>query len=202
VFERFTEQARQVVVFAQDEAKALRHNYIGTEHLLLALLRDEDGYPARVLESFGVHGHAVRARVVEIVGDSDDAVTTGQIPFTPRAKRALELSLREALSLGANHIGPEHLLLGVLREREGVAARILDECGVDADQIRDRIGPPGPRWTSYAHGPRWPRRRRFRGLAIAREEALEEGNYDLARKLLELEIEDRQKRDEPKPDDG
>jgi len=91
VFERFTEQARQVVVFAQDEARALGHNYIGTEHLLLALLRDEDGYPARVLESFGVHGHAVRARVVEIVGDSDDAVTTGQIPFTPRAKRALEL---------------------------------------------------------------------------------------------------------------
>jgi ATP-dependent Clp protease ATP-binding subunit ClpC len=138
VFERFTERARQVVVLAQDEARALRHNYIGTEHLLLGLLREEEGIAARVLESLGVTIEDVRAEVARIVGQGD-VVETGQIPFTPRAKRVLELSLREALSLGHNWIGTEHLLLGVAREDEGVAMQILRESDVDADRIRDEV---------------------------------------------------------------
>jgi ATP-dependent Clp protease ATP-binding subunit ClpC len=207
VFERFNEDARQVVVLAQDEARFLRHNYIGTEHLLLALLREEEGAAARALAAVGVTIADVRQRVIAIVGSGEDDEVTGQIPFTPRAKKVLELSLREALSLGHNHIGTEHVLLGLLNEGEGVAARVLSEMGLDAETIRREVltvagGPPGPGWTGYAPGPgrRWPRRR-LRGLAIAREEALEEGNYDLARKLLELDIEERQKRNEPKPDD-
>ncbi len=126
MFERFTERARQVVVLAQDEARALKHNYIGTEHVLLGLLREEEGLAARVLESLGVSVEEVRVHVARIVGQGDE-VTTGQIPFTPRAKKVLELSLREALSLGHNYIGTEHVLLGLLREREGVAVRILME---------------------------------------------------------------------------
>jgi ATP-dependent Clp protease ATP-binding subunit ClpC len=123
MFERFTERARQVVVLAQDEARTLRHNYIGTEHLLLGLLR-EDGAAARALDEFDVTFEKVQAQVARIIGQGDE-VTTGQIPFTPRAKKVLELSLREALDNGDNYIGPEHILLGLLREGEGVAARIL-----------------------------------------------------------------------------
>src|ERR1051325_5982615 len=111
VFERFTERARQVVVLAQEEARGLKHNYIGTEHILLGLLREEEGLAARVLESLEITAEGVRGRVVEIVGRGDE-VTTGQIPFTPRAKKVLELALREALSLGHNYIGTEHILLG------------------------------------------------------------------------------------------
>src|ERR1700741_2741321 len=124
LFERFTERARQVVVLAQDEARALKHNYIGTEHILLGLLREEEGLAARVLESLDITVEEVRAQVARIVGQGDE-VTTGQIPFTPRAKKVLELALREALSLGHNYIGTEHILLGLVRENEGVAARIL-----------------------------------------------------------------------------
>src|SRR3954467_5390074 len=120
MFERFTERARQVVVLAQEEARSLRHNYIGTEHLLLGLLREEEGLAARVLESFDVTIEEVRAQVARIVGQGDD-VATGQIPFTPRAKKSLDLALREALALGHNHIGTEHLLLGLVRLDEGVA---------------------------------------------------------------------------------
>jgi ATP-dependent Clp protease ATP-binding subunit ClpC len=123
VFERFTERARQVVVLAQGEARTLRHNYIGTEHLLLGLLR-EDGAAARALDEFDVTLEEVQAQVARIIGQGDE-VTTGQIPFTPRAKKVLELSLREALDSGDNYIRPEHILLGLLREGEGVAARIL-----------------------------------------------------------------------------
>jgi ATP-dependent Clp protease ATP-binding subunit ClpA len=123
MFERFTERARQVVVLAQDEARTLRHNYIGTEHLLLGLLR-EDGAAARALDEFDVTFEKVQAQVARIIGQGDE-VTTGQIPFTPRAKKVLELSLREALDNGDNYIGPEHILLGLLREGEGVASRIL-----------------------------------------------------------------------------
>ena len=123
MFERFTERARQVVVLAQDEARTLRHNYIGTEHLLLGLLR-EDGAAARALDEFDVTFEKVQAQVARIIGQGEE-VTTGQIPFTPRAKKVLELSLREALDNGDNYIGPEHILLGLLREGEGVAARIL-----------------------------------------------------------------------------
>ena len=116
VFERFTERARQVVVLAQDEARALKHNYIGTEHILLGLLREEEGLAARVLESLDITVEEVRAQVARIVGQGDE-VTSGQIPFTPRAKKVLELALREALSLGHNYIGTEHILLGP-RSRE------------------------------------------------------------------------------------
>ena len=136
MFERFTERARQVVVLAQDEARALKHNYIGTEHILLGLLREEEGLAARVLESLDITVEEVRAQVARIVGQGDE-VTTGQIPFTPRAKKVLELALREALSLGHNYIGTEHILLGLARENEGVAARILRESGADPERLRD-----------------------------------------------------------------
>jgi ATP-dependent Clp protease ATP-binding subunit ClpA len=125
MFERFTEEARQVVVFAQEEAHTLRHDYIGTEHLLLGLLR-VDGAAARALDQFDVTLEEVRAQVARIVGLGDE-VSTGQIPFTPRAKKVLELSLREALDNGDNHIRPEHILLGLVSEGEGVAARILTD---------------------------------------------------------------------------
>jgi ATP-dependent Clp protease ATP-binding subunit ClpC len=138
VFERFTERAREVVVLAQDEARGLKHNYIGTEHLLLGLLREEEGLAARVLESMGVTLEGVRNQVRRIVGDGDE-VTTGQIPFTPRAKKVLELALREAMSLGHNYIGTEHVLLGIVRENEGVAARILIDFDADADKIRNGV---------------------------------------------------------------
>src|SRR5262249_25624389 len=124
MFERFTERARQVVVLAQEEARTLKHNYIGTEHILLGLLREEEGLAARVLESLDITVERVRAQVVRIVGSGEE-VTSGQIPFTPRAKKVLELALREALSLGHNYIGTEHILLGLVRENEGVAPRIL-----------------------------------------------------------------------------
>jgi Clp amino terminal domain, pathogenicity island component len=122
MFERFTERARQVVVLAQDEARTLRHNYIGTEHLLLGLLRE--GGVARAFEQLEVTLEEVQAQVARIIGQGDE-VATGQIPFTPRAKKVLELSLREALNEGDNYIGPEHILLGLVAEGEGVAARIL-----------------------------------------------------------------------------
>ena len=162
MFERFTERARQVVVYAQDEARGLRHNYIGTEHLLLGLLREEEGLAARVLESLHVTVEKVRAQVARVVGEGDEAAT-GQIPFTPRAKKVLELSLREALSLNHNYIATEHILLGLLREGQGVAARILLDFDADADKIRGELSrllggkgiapieqPPRPSgWTGY-----------------------------------------------------
>ncbi|HYY76385.1 MAG TPA: Clp protease N-terminal domain-containing protein, partial [Gaiellaceae bacterium] len=138
MFERFTERARQVVVLAQDEARALKHNYIGTEHILLGLLREEEGLAARVLESLDITVEEVRAQVARIVGQGDE-VTTGQIPFTPRAKKVLELALREALSLGHNYIGTEHILLGLLREGEGVAAQVLMKIGLDMQKIRQTV---------------------------------------------------------------
>jgi ATP-dependent Clp protease ATP-binding subunit ClpC len=149
VFERFTERARQVVVLAQEEARTLKHNYIGTEHILLGLLREEEGLAARVLESLDITVERVRAQVVRIVGSGEE-VTSGQIPFTPRAKKVLELALREALSLGHNYIGTEHILLGLVRENEGVAARILLDFDADSDKIRNEVirmlsGPGGRR---------------------------------------------------------
>jgi ATP-dependent Clp protease ATP-binding subunit ClpC len=155
MFERFTERARQVVVLAQDEARALKHNYIGTEHILLGLLREEEGLAARVLESLDITVEEVRAQVARIVGQGDE-VTTGQIPFTPRAKKVLELALREALSLGHNYIGTEHILLGLVRENEGVAARILLDFDADAEKIRNEIirmlSGPGRRQQGSASG--------------------------------------------------
>jgi ATP-dependent Clp protease ATP-binding subunit ClpC len=138
VFERFTERARQVVVLAQDEARHLKHNYIGTEHLLLGLLREEEGLAARVLESLHVTLEEVRAQVDRIVGTGDE-VPSGQIAFTPRAKKVLELSLREARALRHDYIGTEHILLGIVRENEGVAARILLDFDADAEKIREAV---------------------------------------------------------------
>jgi ATP-dependent Clp protease ATP-binding subunit ClpC len=145
------------VVLAQDEARALKHNYIGTEHILLGLLREEEGLAARVLESLDITVEEVRAQVARIVGQGDE-VTTGQIPFTPRAKKVLELALREALSLGHNYIGTEHILLGLVRENEGVAARILLDFDADAEKIRNEIirmlsGPGRRQGGSGAGGP-------------------------------------------------
>jgi ATP-dependent Clp protease ATP-binding subunit ClpC len=137
MFQRFTERARRVVIFGQEEARGLRHNYIGTEHLLLGVLREGEGVGARVLASLGVTLDAVRAEVVSNVGQGD-AAAVETIPFTPRAKRVLELSLREALSLGHDYIGTEHLLLGLVREEEGVAAKILLHLDADAETVRER----------------------------------------------------------------
>jgi ATP-dependent Clp protease ATP-binding subunit ClpC len=138
VFERFTERARQVVVLAQEEARILKHNYIGTEHILLGLLREEEGLAARVLESLDITVERVRAQVVRIVGSGEE-VTSGQIPFTPRAKKVLELALREALSLGHNYIGTEHLLLGLVREGESGAAQLLAGRGAGLDATRQEV---------------------------------------------------------------
>jgi len=138
MFEKFTEPARQVVVLASDEARRLTHNYIGTEHILLGLLREEDGLAARVLEQLDITVEEVRAQVARIVGQGDE-LATGQIPFTPRAKKVLELALREALALGHNYIGTEHILLGLVRENTGVAARILLDFDADAEKIRNEI---------------------------------------------------------------
>src|SRR5512132_636460 len=156
LFERFTERARQVVVLAQEEARQLKHNYIGTEHILLGLLREEEGLAARVLESLDITVERVRAQVVRIVGSGEE-VTSGQIPFTPRAKKVLELALREALSLGHNYIGTEHILLGLVRENEGVAARILLDFDADSEKIRNEVirmlsGPGGRRQGAGAGG--------------------------------------------------
>ena len=137
MFERFTERARQVVVLAQDEARALSHNWIGTEHLLLGLLREEST-AARVFQQLDIGLEETRAQVARIVGAGDEP-PAGQIPFTPRAKKVLELSLREALTHGDNYIGPEHVLLGLVRENEGVAARILLDFDADAEKIRNVV---------------------------------------------------------------
>ena len=155
VFERFTERARQVVVLAQEEARALKHSYIGTEHILLGLLREQEGLAARVLESLDITLERVRGEVVRIVGSGEE-FPAGQIPFPPRAKQVLELALREALSLGHNYIGTEHILLGLVRENEGVAARILLDFDADSEKIRNEVirmlsgrgaGPAGePEW--------------------------------------------------------
>jgi len=138
MFERFTERARKVVVLAQGEAVRLRHDYIGTEHLLLGLLREESGVAAQVLTSLGVTLDASRGQVESIVGYGEDD-PGGQVPFTPRSKKVLELALRESMQLGHNYIGTEHILLGLVRESEGVAARVLLDLDVDPDSVRREV---------------------------------------------------------------
>ena len=135
MFERFTDRARRVVVLAQEEARMLNHNYIGTEHILLGLIHEGEGVAAKALESLGISLEAVRSQVEEIIGQGQ-AAPTGHIPFTPRAKKVLELSLREALQLGHNYIGTEHILLGLIREGEGVAAQVLQKLGADLNRVR------------------------------------------------------------------
>jgi hypothetical protein len=138
MFERFTDRARRVVVLAQEEARLLNHDYIGTEHILLGLIHEGDGVAARTLTALDISLDAVRAQVEEIVGQGERP-PGGHIPFTPRAKKVLELSLREALALGHNYIGTEHILLGLIREGQGVAAEVLVKLGADHDRVRQQV---------------------------------------------------------------
>jgi ATP-dependent Clp protease ATP-binding subunit ClpC len=157
MFERFTDRARRVVVLAQEEARMLNHNYIGTEHILLGLIHEGEGVAAKALESLGISLEAVRSQVEEIIGQGQQA-PSGHIPFTPRAKKVLELSLREALQLGHNYIGTEHILLGLIREGEGVAAQVLVKLGADLNRVRQQViqllsGYQGGKETVSAGGP-------------------------------------------------
>ncbi len=138
VFERYTDRARRVVVLAQEEARMLNHNYIGTEHILLGLIREGEGVAAKALESLGISLEAVRQQVEEIIGQGQQA-PSGHIPFTPRANKVLELASREALQLGHNYIGTEHILLGLIREGEGVAAQVLVKLGADLNRVRQQV---------------------------------------------------------------
>src|SRR5438132_12300198 len=146
MFERFTDRARRVVVLAQEEARMLNHNYIGTEHILLGLVHEGKGVAAKALESLGISLEAVRQQVEEIIGQGK-AAPTGHIPFTSRAKKALELSLPEALQLGHDYIGTEHILLGLIREGEGVGAQVLQVLGAGLEPTRQKVlqllGEPG-----------------------------------------------------------
>jgi ATP-dependent Clp protease ATP-binding subunit ClpA len=163
MFERFTDRSRRVVVLAQEEARLLQHGWIGTEHILLGLLAEREGVAAKVLEQLGLSLEAVRAKVELIIGEGGGGGPVGHIPFTPRAKKVLELSLREALQLGHNYIGTEHILLGLIREGEGVAAQVLVNMGADLSAVRQEVvqqlsgyrgGPPGVRMHPMAGGPR------------------------------------------------
>jgi ATP-dependent Clp protease ATP-binding subunit ClpC len=156
LFERFTDRARRVVVLAQEEARLLNHNYIGTEHILLGLIHEGEGVAAKALESLGISLEAVRSQVEEIIGQGGSS-PSGHIPFTPRAKKVLELSLREALQLGHNYIGTEHILLGLIREGEGVAAQVLVKLGADLSRVRQQViqllsGYTGPKEGAGAGG--------------------------------------------------
>lgn len=156
MFERFTDRARRVVVLAQEEARLLNHSYIGTEHILLGLIHEGEGVAAKALESLGISLEAVRAQVEEIIGQGGSS-PSGHIPFTPRAKKVLELSLREALQLGHNYIGTEHILLGLIREGEGVAAQVLVKLGADLGRVRQQViqllsGYQGPQGKGEATG--------------------------------------------------
>src|SRR5512138_591875 len=138
MFERFTDRARRVVVLAQEEARMLNHNYIGTEHILLGLIHEGEGVASKALESLGISLESVREQVQEIIGQGQQA-PSGHIPFTPRAKKVLKLSLREALKLGHNYMGTEHILLGLIREGEGVAAQVLVKLGADLNRVRQQV---------------------------------------------------------------
>ena len=138
MFERFTDRARRVVVLAQEEAHLLDHDYIGTEHLLLGLIQEREGLAAKALERLGISLDAVRAEVVAMIGRGD-TTQEGQIFFTARAKKVLELALRSALDLGHNYIGTEHILLGLIREGTGVAAQVLSKLGANSERVQDQV---------------------------------------------------------------
>src|ERR1700685_636014 len=138
MFERFTDRARRVVVLAQDEARMLNHNYIGTEHILLGLIRESEGVAAKARESLGISLDAVRQQVEEIIGQGQQP-PSGHIPFTKRAKKVLEMSLLESVQLGQNYIGTEHILLGLIREGDGVAAQVLVKLGADLNRVRQQV---------------------------------------------------------------
>jgi ATP-dependent Clp protease ATP-binding subunit ClpA len=177
MFERFTDRSRHAIVLAQEEARLLRHNYIGTEHLLLGLLADPEGNAARALGSLNVTLDAAREQVREIIGEGR-LPQQGHIPFTPRAKKVLELSLREALTLGSQSIGTEHLLLGLVAEGEGVGARIIGRLGASLKTVRERAieltgNEPGPALTAVLTEPGVPGRRtthiRVEGLGVIQQ---------------------------------
>ena len=177
MFERFTDRARRVVVLAQEEARMLNHNYIGTEHILLGLIHEGEGVAARALESLGISLEAVRQQVEDIIGRGQQA-PHGHIAFTPRVKKVLELASREALQLGHNYIGTEHILLGLIREGEGVAAQVLVKLGADLNRVRQQViqllhGDPGK---EPADRPRLGKRARARLMddALARIDALDQ----------------------------
>jgi ATP-dependent Clp protease ATP-binding subunit ClpC len=167
MFERFTDRARRVVVISQEEARKLQHNYIGTEHILLGLLAVRGGVAAKVLDRFGMSQDGVRAEVVSLVGTGSTAMS-GHIPFTPRAKKTLELSLREALQLNHNYIGTEHILLGLLREGEGVAAQIITAHGGNLENTREAVIELLHTYGARSEGQRW-----LRSLGSAAGEAEE-----------------------------
>src|SRR5277367_4159587 len=156
MFERFTDRARRVLVLAQEEARLLNHSFIGTEHILLGLIHEGEGLAAKALESLGISLEAVREKVEETIGPAGSA-PTGSPPFTPRAKKVLELSLREALQLGHKYIGTEHMLLGLVREGEGVAAQVLLQLNADLSRVRQQViqmmsGQPGKDSASGSSG--------------------------------------------------
>ena len=177
MFERFTDRARRVVVLAQEEARLLNHNYIGTEHLLLGLIHEGRGVAARALESLGIGLEAVRQQVEGIIGRGQQA-PSGHVPFTPRAKKVLELSLREAHQLGHDYIGTEHILLGLIREGEGIAAQVLVRLGADLNRVRQQViqllhGHQGKEPISAGEAPGGPRRGRVQPLVPSLVSALE-----------------------------
>jgi ATP-dependent Clp protease ATP-binding subunit ClpA len=176
MFERFTDRARKVVVLAQEEARILKHNYIGTEHILLGLIHEGEGVAAKALESLGISLEAVRQQVEQIIGQGQQA-PSGHIPFTVHAKKVLELSLREAMQLGHDYIGTEHILLGLIREGEGVAAQVLVRLGADLNRVRQQViqllhGYQGEEPASGMGNPGGPRRRRVLADAPALEARL------------------------------
>ncbi len=180
MFERFTNRARRVVVLAQEEARMLSHDYIGTEHILLGLVHEGTGVAAQALESLGITQQAVRQQVEQIIGRGDQDPRGGHIPFTPQAKKALELSLREALQIGHNYIGTEHILLGVIREGEGPAAQVLISLGADLDTVRQQViellqGYQGQPDTGAARrsGPAGRRKRKLEAHLLDRFDAME-----------------------------
>ena len=139
MFNRFTERARKVIILAKEEAKRFNHDYIGTEHILLGLIREGEGVASAVLQNMGLSLDKIRLEIEKLVQAGPATVVSGDIPFTPRAKRVVELSMEEARGLGHNYIGTEHLLLGLLREGEGVAAQVLLSLGLDLDKVRNEV---------------------------------------------------------------
>jgi ATP-dependent Clp protease ATP-binding subunit ClpA len=211
MFERFTDRARRAIVLAQEEAVSLRHNYIGTEHLLLGLLHEGESVAARALESLGVSLPMARSRIEEIIGLGQEPVR-GQIPFTPRAKKVLELSLREALQMGHNYIGPEHILLGLIREGHGGGAQVLTKLGATQEKVRGQVlkelgdlgvsVPEIPEGVEpRAGGPPAPLSARAQAAMVLAEEIAQKLDHmsvepeDLLRALLALAIGDPEMRD-------
>jgi ATP-dependent Clp protease ATP-binding subunit ClpA len=198
MFERFTDRARRVVVLAQEEARLLSHNYVGTEHLLLGLAHEGQGVAAKALESLGIQLEALRSQVEEIIGQGQYA-PTGHLPFTPRAKKVLELSLREAKQLGHNYIGTEHILLGLIREGEGVAAHVLVKLGAGLSRTRAQViqllsdsagGPEAAAGTRPMHMPDDLREAEEQLAEVRRqkEAAIEAQDFDQAAALRDQEL--------------